>query len=93
MIGLVITENTGRVEARYRPCLPCTGEGATISEAMDDLLWMLDGCTDLREAVEAAWDRHFEALECEEMAADDGIETDCGMHIDDLLRALSEGQT
>jgi hypothetical protein len=93
MIGLVITENTGRVEVRYRPCPPFTGEGATVSEAVDDLLRQLDGCADLREAVEVAWDRHFETLECEEMAADDGLETDCGMHIDDLLRALSEGQT
>jgi hypothetical protein len=93
MIGLVITESVGRVVVSYRPCLPYTGEGATISEAVDDLLRQLDGCADLREAVEVAWDRHFETLECEEMAADDGLETDCGMHIDDLLRALGEGQT
>jgi predicted methyltransferase len=90
MIGLVITEFHDLVLVSYRPCSPCTGEGATISDAVDDLLRQLDGCADLREAVEAAWDRHFETLECEEMAADDGLETDCGMHIDDLLRALSE---
>jgi hypothetical protein len=90
MIGLVITEDAGRVLVSYRPCPPFTGEGATISDAVDDLLRQLPGCAELREAVEAAWDRHFETLECEEMAADDGIETDCGMHIDDLLRALSE---
>jgi hypothetical protein len=90
MIGLVITEDVDWVVVSYRPCPPFTGEGATISEAVDDLLWKLDGCADLRAAVEAAWDRHFETLECEEMAADDGLETDCGMHIDDLLRALSE---
>jgi hypothetical protein len=93
MIGLVITELRDLVVVRYRPCPPFTGEGATISDAVDDLLRQLPGCADLREAVEAAWDRHFDTLECEEMATDDGLETNCGMHIDDLLRALGEGQT